>query len=174
MVWCLMKQRDSTILIYFCTPYFTFLFFTSSVLVKITQLNFILHYFLLLWPKYLPLYLILKQPQSMFLPNYERPNFTPLKARVRLVFPTYFKHYFLDSNWENANIFYKMVSSIPQLKPALISISCQFWFVSVIPKYLNFATFPKDLLVFCKLWFCPIFCWWDMNILSFTRACNHW
>jgi hypothetical protein len=33
----------------------------------------------------------------------------------------------------------------------------KFWFVSVVPKYLNLATFSKDLLVISLSWFCPTF-----------------
>jgi hypothetical protein len=29
----------------------------------------------------------------------------------------------------------------------------QFWFVTVVPKYLNFALFSKDLLAFIKYYF---------------------
>jgi hypothetical protein len=28
----------------------------------------------------------------------------------------------------------------------------QFWYAAVIPKYMNFATFFKDLLEIIKLW----------------------
>jgi hypothetical protein len=33
----------------------------------------------------------------------------------------------------------------------------QFWSVSVVPRYLKFATFSKDLFAIFMLWFCPIF-----------------
>jgi hypothetical protein len=67
MVWCLMKQRDSTILIYFCTPYFTFLFFTSSVLVKIT----VKFYFVLLPPAMaqIPSSVSYSQTASVYVPS---------------------------------------------------------------------------------------------------------
>jgi hypothetical protein len=43
----------------------------------------------------------------------------------------------------------------------------KFWFVTVIPKYLNFATFWKELVA-VFLWFCPAFWWWDMkHVISF-------
>jgi hypothetical protein len=40
----------------------------------------------------------------------------------------------------------------------------QFWFVTVVPKYLNCATFSKDLLAIFMSWFCPAFWWQDSNI----------
>jgi hypothetical protein len=41
---------------------------------------------------------------------------------------------------------------------------CNSEFVIVIPKYLNFATFSKDLLPVFTLRFCPAFCSQDVNI----------
>jgi len=40
----------------------------------------------------------------------------------------------------------------------------QIWFVTVIPKHLNFATFSKDLLAISKLLFCPAVWWQDITI----------
>jgi len=40
----------------------------------------------------------------------------------------------------------------------------QLWFVTVVPKYLNFATFLKNLLAISILCFCPAFWWRDINI----------
>jgi len=37
-----------------------------------------------------------------------------------------------------------------------------FGFVTVVPKYLNCATFSKDVLVTFIFWFCPAFWWRDM------------
>jgi hypothetical protein len=39
-----------------------------------------------------------------------------------------------------------------------------FWFVSVVPKYLNAATFPNDSLAALVFWFCPKFGWRDIII----------
>jgi hypothetical protein len=39
-------------------------------------------------------------------------------------------------------------------------ISCLF--VSVVPKYVNFATFTNDLLAILIFWFCPEFGWRDV------------
>lgn len=41
-----------------------------------------------------------------------------------------------------------------------------YWFDIVIPRYLNFITFSKDLLANSMLWYCPTFWWKDMYIYS--------
>jgi len=52
----------------------------------------------------------------------------------------------------------------------------QFWYVTVIPKNLNFATFSNDLLATFMFWFCPAFCSWGVNIClvlsGFTSRLN--
>jgi hypothetical protein len=40
----------------------------------------------------------------------------------------------------------------------------KLWFVTVVPKYLNFAKFSKDLSPSFMLWFWPAFWWRDINI----------
>jgi hypothetical protein len=46
-------------------------------------------------------------------------------------------------------------------------VTSKFWFATVVPKYLNCATFPKDLLATFMSWIWPEFWWWYSNILSF-------
>jgi hypothetical protein len=46
-----------------------------------------------------------------------------------------------------------------------------FWYVSVVPKYLNFATFSSDSLAVLIFWFCPEFGWRDIIIYFVFR--NH-
>jgi len=52
----------------------------------------------------------------------------------------------------------------------LTSLCKEFWFVNVILKYLNFATFSKDLLPIFIVWLYPVFCWEDVNIFLFFSA----
>jgi hypothetical protein len=40
----------------------------------------------------------------------------------------------------------------------------QFWFASVISKYVNFLTFLEDSLTVCIIWFCPVFCSLGINV----------
>jgi hypothetical protein len=47
----------------------------------------------------------------------------------------------------------------------------QFWPVTVIPKYLNFTIFSKNLLSVSKLWTYPEFRWWDITM--FLVFCLH-
>jgi hypothetical protein len=54
----------------------------------------------------------------------------------------------------------------------LISSWMSFWFVSVVPKYLNFATFSNDSLAILIFWFCHEFGWRDL-IIYFGLLCNY-
>jgi len=52
----------------------------------------------------------------------------------------------------------------------VISSWKKFWSVTVVPKYLNFATFSKDLLTIFKLRFRPAFWWQDTTICLLFSA----
>jgi hypothetical protein len=54
--------------------------------------------------------------------------------------------------------------ALPEFSLLLISSWIKFWFVTVVPKYLNCATFSKDLLSIVTSWFCPAFWWRDSNV----------
>lgn len=50
----------------------------------------------------------------------------------------------------------------------------QFWFITVLRKYLNFDIFSTELLVIIKLWFHPAFWWRHINMyLVFSYPCIH-
>jgi hypothetical protein len=57
-----------------------------------------------------------------------------------------------------------MVASITRVQSPLKFLLNQFWFVTVIPKYLNCDTFSNDLSAIFMPWFWPDFWWWDSNI----------
>jgi hypothetical protein len=57
---------------------------------------------------------------------------------------------FLDSRRENKRHWTEW-----QQFSLLIFSWIRFWFVTVIPKYLNCATFPKNLLAIFMSWVCP-------------------
>jgi hypothetical protein len=59
-----------------------------------------------------------------------------------------------------------MVASITQIELLLISTWIKFWFVTVIPKYVNFAVFSKDLR-YLYVVISPCILWWDINIYIF-------
>jgi hypothetical protein len=63
-----------------------------------------------------------------------------------------------------------MVASIPWIYSLLISSLMQFWFVTVVPKYLNFATFSKDVLAAFIFQFFITFCWLGMNIRGMNKS----
>jgi hypothetical protein len=58
--------------------------------------------------------------------------------------------------------------AFPEFNLLLISSWMSFWFVSVVPKYLNYATFSSDSLVII-LWFCPEF-WLIICILPHNHS----
>jgi hypothetical protein len=53
--------------------------------------------------------------------------------------------------------------AVPEFDLILISSYMQIWFVSVIPKYLNYAIFSNNLLAIFTLWFSPLHEAQDMN-----------
>jgi hypothetical protein len=55
----------------------------------------------------------------------------------------------------------------PEFKLLLISSWIPFSFVSVFPKYLNFATSSNDSLIIFIVWFSPEF-WWRYIIIYFV------
>jgi hypothetical protein len=60
-----------------------------------------------------------------------------------------------------------MVASIARIRSALNFLLNKFWFVTVVPKYLNCATFSNNILAIFMFWFCPAFWWRGSNIYSY-------
>jgi len=56
-----------------------------------------------------------------------------------------------------------MIASIPWLNLLLISFWIEFWYVKVVPKYLNSSTLSKKLLPIFILLLCPAFLSQDMT-----------
>ena len=56
------------------------------------------------------------------------------------------------------------IINVVNLLQVLVTFGGQFWYVTFIPKYLNFATFSNDLLVIFMFWFCPAFCSLGINV----------
>jgi hypothetical protein len=54
-----------------------------------------------------------------------------------------------------------MITSIPRFL-LLIYPWMEFWFVRVVPKYLNYSTVSNDSLTICMYPFCPAF--WSRNM----------
>jgi hypothetical protein len=69
---------------------------------------------------------------------------------------------FLDRRREDKMFRTEWYKKLPEFCLLLISSWMKFFCVTVVPKYLIFATFSK-LAIFMS-WFCPAFWWRDSNI----------
>jgi len=68
--------------------------------------------------------------------------------------------------WVNSTSYEAPYYAVCSLLPHPVRSTCfpLKWFVNVVPKYFNFATFWKDLLDTIKFWIFPAFRWRNINI----------
>jgi hypothetical protein len=71
---------------------------------------------------------------------------------------------FLDSRQQNKRFRTEWYQALPEFCLHSISSWMKFWFVTIVPKYLNCDTFPNDLFVIFMSRFRPTFWWRDSNI----------
>ena len=64
---------------------------------------------------------------------------------------------FLDRNLEDKLFCTEWLKEFPYLNLLLISSGIEFWFIKVVPKYLNSSTISKVLLSVLTLWIRPAF-----------------
>ena len=96
--------------------------------------------------KYSPQHHVLKHTQLPFLPQYQRPSFTPIKTTDKFIFLHILIFKFLDSNLEDIRFCTEWQQAFPDLSQLLISSAIKFWFVKFVPKYLNTSALSKVLL----------------------------
>jgi hypothetical protein len=65
---------------------------------------------------------------------------------------------------------YWVAESLAASQEGLRSISLVSYLVAVVPKYLNYSTFSKDLLVIFMLWIFLVFWWQYINLYLFFPA----
>jgi hypothetical protein len=94
---------------------------------------------------YPPQHLVLKHPQSMFLPWCQRPSFTPIQNHGQNYSLVFLIFTFIDSRQEGRG-FWTEQWALPEFSLPLICSWIKFWFVTVVPKYLNCDIFSNDLL----------------------------
>jgi hypothetical protein len=95
----------------------------------------------LLGPNILRNTLFSEYPQPMFLPQCEWPSFTPIQYnRQNYIYILIFK--FLDNKLEAKH------SASNDFSLLLISSRMEFWYVKVVPKYLNFPSFQRNYYQF--------------------------
>jgi hypothetical protein len=96
---------------------------------------------------------------------WETKYHTHRKQRVRLClfFILIFKS--LKRRRQDRRFWAEWYQTFPEFNMLLISLWMQFWFATIVPKYLNFTTFSKDSLSVRRWWFCPPFWWRDIMII---------
>jgi hypothetical protein len=104
----------------------------------------------------------------------------PYKAAGKIIIFCILICKFLERRWED-NYEQNSCEHSPDIISS-ISSWMQFWFVTVVSKYLNTAPFSKDLLAISKLWFWSAFWCQDTGIYlvfsvltskpMFLLACN--
>jgi hypothetical protein len=100
--------------------------------------------------KHSPQHPVLKHPESMFLPYIQTPRFTLIQNRRQNCSFTYviiFK--LLGSKREDKRFWTDWCLALPEFNLFFIFSWIKFWFLAVVPKYLNFAIF---LISGVELW----------------------
>jgi len=112
--------------------------------------------------KYSPQHHVLKHFQLPFLPQCQRPSFTPkqTKGKIRVLYILIFKFWIATGR---QRILHRMVASISWPQSALYYFRNRR-FVKVVPKYLTSSTLSIVLLSILTLWIRPAFWSRDMTM----------
>jgi hypothetical protein len=126
-------------------------------------------------PNIFSITLFYKHPQSLYLPQGQRSSFTPIQSNRQNFSFVYsnFSRFYTAAKKTSFRTEWKQALS--EFRLLLISSWVKIWFLTVVPKYLNYVTFSKDLLAFFMSWFCLAFWWRDSNtnlvFFAFTSIC---
>jgi hypothetical protein len=87
-----------------------------------------------------------------------RPEFSCRAKRWKIY------NFYVFIQMKNKRFWTEWWQALPEFNLVLISSWITFWFVTVVPKLFNCATFSKDILATFISWFWPAFWWRDRNI----------
>jgi hypothetical protein len=130
---------------------------------------------------------VLKHLKPTFLPQCQRPSFTPIQTKDKIIVLFILIFIFLANHWicmflasqlEDNMFRTKWWQAFPDFNRRLISSWIEFLFVRVFPKYLKCSTSSKELLSGFILWFRPAILLRDMAMCvvlsAFTSSPVSW
>ena len=109
-----------------------------------------------------PQHPILKHPQPTFLPQYDRPNFTPIQNNRQNYNALYINLYIFGQQTERQKILHLMIASIPWSQYALSLFLNKILICYSFSQIFDMLYFSKGLLCTFIFWFCTSF--WSGDI----------
>ena len=106
-----------------------------------------------------------KHPLPTFLPQCDKPSFTPIQFNRQNYSSLDLNLYIFGLQPGRQKICAKWQQSSRDFKLFLIPSWIELWFVKVVPKYLNCSILSKELLWVFILWFHPAF--WYRNMAMY-------
>jgi hypothetical protein len=118
--------------------------------------------------------IVVKNPQSVFLPQSDRLSFAPKQRNGQNYDFACFNLLFLffDMRRDDKRFWAEWQQTLHEFNLPLISSWMSFWFVSVVPRHLNLSTFSNDSLAILVFWtygFADVSRFTDFLLLLVTR-----
>jgi hypothetical protein len=94
-------------------------------------------HFITIRSKYSPQHSVLKHLRSTFPSQCQRPSFIPIQNDRQNYSFVYLNLYVFDSRREDKRVWTELQQALPEFNLLLISSWTKFWFVTVVPKYIE-------------------------------------